>query len=318
MVVGLVAIGTGTPGGGQIPDGVELAHTGCDAGRRPSRGEHSCGRLRRAATTTTTADAPGTLSASSTPSSTTPGGARRPRPRAPISAPQPKSATHRFGIVVRPPWRLLQRRTRRPRTACRSTTPRRLGTGRFDFGSGTVDFAVSDIPYQGIADTKQPTFPFTFIPVTAGGLAFMYHFSGMPAGRPAAVELFHLRHHDRGRLQVERPHHPSRQPRRGAAPTRAGHPVTEPRRHQLRPAGVLHPRAAGAVEGVHRSTTTRSIRVRWVTLERLPNSDWPLFSGALEASSANAAATTWPVRRIDGYITRRGDRLRPSSETWRR
>ena len=54
------------------------------------------------------------------------------------------------------------------------------GDGRFNFGNDTVDFAVSDIPYQSMAfDTKQPTFPFIYVPVTAGGLAFMYHIDGL-------------------------------------------------------------------------------------------------------------------------------------------
>ena len=54
------------------------------------------------------------------------------------------------------------------------------GDGRFNFGNGTVDFAVSDIPYQAKAfDTAQPNFPFIYVPVTAGGLAFMYHLSGL-------------------------------------------------------------------------------------------------------------------------------------------
>jgi len=54
------------------------------------------------------------------------------------------------------------------------------GDGRFNFGNETVDFAVSDIPYQGLAfDTKQPSFPFMYVPVTAGGLAFMYHINGL-------------------------------------------------------------------------------------------------------------------------------------------
>jgi len=54
------------------------------------------------------------------------------------------------------------------------------GDGRFNFGNNTVDFAVSDIPYQGLAfDTKQPNFPFIYVPIAAEGVAFMYHLNGL-------------------------------------------------------------------------------------------------------------------------------------------
>ena len=87
------------------------------------------------------------------------------------------------------------------------------GDGRFNFGNDTVDFAVSDIPYQSTAfDTKQPTFPFIYVPVTAGGLAFMYHINGLVQDAPA-VELFGLRHHDGRREDVERPRDCCGQPR---------------------------------------------------------------------------------------------------------
>ena len=57
------------------------------------------------------------------------------------------------------------------------------GDGRFNFGNNTVDFAVSDIPYQGIAfDAERPSFPFVYVPISAEGVAFMYHLDGLPAG----------------------------------------------------------------------------------------------------------------------------------------
>jgi hypothetical protein len=46
--------------------------------------------------------------------------------------------------------------------------------GRFEFAHETVNYAVSDIPYQTI-DTAEPSFPFVYVPVTAGGLSFMYN-----------------------------------------------------------------------------------------------------------------------------------------------
>ena len=53
------------------------------------------------------------------------------------------------------------------------------GTGRYEFANQTVDFAVSDIGYVGSTDTTPPSFPFNFIPITAGGIAFMYNVPGL-------------------------------------------------------------------------------------------------------------------------------------------
>ena len=53
------------------------------------------------------------------------------------------------------------------------------GTGRYEFTQQTTDFAVSDIGYVGNTDTTPPSFPFNFIPITAGGIAFMYNVPGL-------------------------------------------------------------------------------------------------------------------------------------------
>jgi len=53
------------------------------------------------------------------------------------------------------------------------------GTGRYEFTNETVDFAVSDIGYVGSTDDTPPSFPFNFIPITAGGIAFMYNVPGL-------------------------------------------------------------------------------------------------------------------------------------------
>jgi len=52
-------------------------------------------------------------------------------------------------------------------------------TGRREFGAGTVDFAVSEIPYgltdaQGVYD-KPPSRRFAYLPIVAGGTSFMYN-----------------------------------------------------------------------------------------------------------------------------------------------
>jgi phosphate transport system substrate-binding protein len=53
------------------------------------------------------------------------------------------------------------------------------GTGRYEFTNQTTDWAVSDIGYVGNTDTTPPSFPFNFIPITAGGIAFMYNVPGL-------------------------------------------------------------------------------------------------------------------------------------------
>jgi ABC-type phosphate transport system substrate-binding protein len=53
------------------------------------------------------------------------------------------------------------------------------GTGRYEFTNQTTDWAVSDIGYVGNTDTTPPSFPFNFIPITAGGIAFMYNIPGL-------------------------------------------------------------------------------------------------------------------------------------------
>jgi phosphate transport system substrate-binding protein len=53
------------------------------------------------------------------------------------------------------------------------------GTGRYEFTNQTVDYAVSDIGYVGSTDNTPPSFSFNFIPITAGGIAFMYNVPGL-------------------------------------------------------------------------------------------------------------------------------------------
>ncbi|HEY4928019.1 MAG TPA: substrate-binding domain-containing protein [Acidimicrobiales bacterium] len=54
------------------------------------------------------------------------------------------------------------------------------GDGRYEFTNGTTDFAVSDIAYGlGSADATPPVFHYIYVPITAGGIAFMYNIPGL-------------------------------------------------------------------------------------------------------------------------------------------
>jgi phosphate transport system substrate-binding protein len=54
------------------------------------------------------------------------------------------------------------------------------GQGRLEFTNQTTNFAASDIAYGlGSTDTQSPTFPFIYVPITAGGIAFMYNIPGL-------------------------------------------------------------------------------------------------------------------------------------------
>lgn len=52
------------------------------------------------------------------------------------------------------------------------------GAGRALFAQSSVDFGVSDIQYQ--RGENLPTFPFAYIPVSAGGIAMMYNLRQVP------------------------------------------------------------------------------------------------------------------------------------------
>ncbi len=54
------------------------------------------------------------------------------------------------------------------------------GDGRYEFSNQTTDFGASDIAYGlGSTDTQAPNFPFIYVPITAGGIAFMYDIPGL-------------------------------------------------------------------------------------------------------------------------------------------
>jgi phosphate transport system substrate-binding protein len=54
------------------------------------------------------------------------------------------------------------------------------GDGRFEFVNNTTNFAASDIAFGlGNSNAAPPSFPFIYVPITAGGIAFMYNIPGL-------------------------------------------------------------------------------------------------------------------------------------------
>ena len=186
-------------------------------------------------------------------------------------------------------------------------TPSSSGQGRFDFGSDTVDFAVSDIPYQGVAfDTKQPNFPFIYVPVTAGGLALMYHLNGMPSGKTLQLSSYSICALMTGGvtkwndpiIQADNP---------GVAlPSTQIRPVI---REDL--AGTnfvlqeycLHEQPALWKAFIDATTTQQYPGQVGDLSDSQPRSDWPVFAGAIEANGSANAADDVARPEDDGYIT---------------
>jgi phosphate transport system substrate-binding protein len=179
------------------------------------------------------------------------------------------------------------------------------GDGRFNFGNGTVDFAVSDIPYQGIAfDTKQPSFPFMYVPVTAGGLAFMYHINGLSGTlqlssySACAVFTGATPFWDDPIIKADNP---------GVSlPHVSVHPVT---RSDLAGTNFVFQEYC-----IHEQPALWAAFVNSPAIKTLggqvgdlsatdPRSDWPLFPSAIPVSGSATAADNVAAPNNNGYIT---------------
>lgn len=181
------------------------------------------------------------------------------------------------------------------------------GDGRFNFANDTVDFAVSDIPYQGIAfDTKQPAFPFIYVPISAEGLAFMYHLNGMPTGTTLQLSSQSICALMTGSVTMW-----------NDPIIAADNPGV------LLPATPVHPVIRTDLAGTNFALQEYCIREQpalWRTFVTSPivvnnpaqvgdlsptdpHSDWPLFPAGIEASGSAAAANDVAVPNNDGYIT---------------
>jgi phosphate transport system substrate-binding protein len=186
-------------------------------------------------------------------------------------------------------------------------TPSSSGQGRFDFALQTVDFAVTDIPYQGPAfDAARPTFPFIYVPISAGGVAFMYHLNGLPPSTTLQLSSHSICALMTGQV------------------TMWNDPVIQADNPGVTlPATPVHPVIRVDLAGTNlalqeyciheQSTLWASFINAPVTAQfpgqvgdlsaTQPRSDWPLFAGAILASGSSNAADDVVSPSSDGYIT---------------
>ena len=177
------------------------------------------------------------------------------------------------------------------------------GDGRFNFANKTVDFAVSDIRYLPYPfDTKSPSFPFMYVPVTAGGLAFMYHLGGFNATlqlssySACAVFTGGVGYWDDSIIKADNP---------GVTlPHVAVHPVT-----RQDPAGTnfvlqeycIHEQP-DLWKAFINSVSHLTGQVGDLSTTE-PRSDWPLFSKAIPVTGSATAADTVASPSNNGYVT---------------
>jgi ABC-type phosphate transport system substrate-binding protein len=181
------------------------------------------------------------------------------------------------------------------------------GQGRFDFGNKTIDFAVSDIPYQGPAfDTAQPNFPYMYTPITAGGLAFMYHLDGLPSGTTLQLSSYSICALMTGAVSKWNDSIIAADNPGVALPATSVRPVI---RADL--AGTnfvlqeycIHEQPA-LWKAFIDSTTTQQYPGQVADLsDNQPRSDWPLFAGVITAGGSSNAADHVSQPHSDGYIT---------------
>jgi ABC-type phosphate transport system substrate-binding protein len=61
--------------------------------------------------------------------------------------------------------------------------------GRIQFANGTFDYGTSDIEYQTQNGEALPKVPFVYVPVSAGGVAFMYNVVGLDGHQIKSIRL---------------------------------------------------------------------------------------------------------------------------------
>jgi ABC-type phosphate transport system substrate-binding protein len=179
------------------------------------------------------------------------------------------------------------------------------GDGRYNFGNNTIDYAVSDIPYQGPAfDTKQPNFPFIYVPVTAGGLSFMYHLDGfsktlqLSSYSACAIFTGGVQMWNDPIIQADNP-----------GVTLPAVPVRPVIRTDLAGTNFVFQEYCideqpALWKAFVDSPVTRSYSGQVGDLsDSQPRSDWPLFNNAIEQSGSASAADTVAEPQDNGYVT---------------
>ncbi len=164
------------------------------------------------------------------------------------------------------------------------------GDGRYEFTNGTTDFAVSDIAYGlGNADTTPPTFDYIYVPITAGGIAFMYNIPGLTktlqlnSYTTCAILTGGITNWDNSQIAAANP---------GVnLPNLAIRPVTE-----SDPAGTNYVLEEWCIDEQHAlwaafANYENSNPGNQVSISpNSPNSQWPALSNGLDADSTAAVA----------------------------
>jgi ABC-type phosphate transport system substrate-binding protein len=179
------------------------------------------------------------------------------------------------------------------------------GDGRFSFAKQSIDFAVTDIPYQGYPfDTASPSFPFIYVPVTAGGLAFMYHINGLSTKlqlssySACALMTGGVAYWDDQIIKADNP---------GVSlPHTPVHPVTRTdlagTNFVLQEYCIHEQPALWAAFVGSKAVQQYQGQVNDLSATA-PRSDWPLFPGAIPVSGSATAADTVSNPNDDGYVT---------------
>jgi len=182
-------------------------------------------------------------------------------------------------------------------------TPTNSSDGRFSFANQTIDFGVTDIRYQPFPyDTKSPQFPFMYVPVTAGGLAFMYHINGLDGtlqlSSYSACSIFtgYAKYWDDPVIKADNPHL--------NLPHIRIFPVT---RSDL--AGTNYVFEEYCIDEQPALWAAFIASVEHVVGQNgdlsatEPRSDWPLFPGSIPVNGSATAADTVAGATSNGYIT---------------
>ncbi len=182
-------------------------------------------------------------------------------------------------------------------------TPTNSADGRFNFANQTVDFGVTDIRYQPYPyDTKSPTFPFIYVPVTAGGLAFMYHITGLSGtlqlSSYSACSVFtgYAKYWDDPVIKADNP---------GLnLPHIRIFPVT---RSDLSGTNYVFEEYCieeqPALWAAFIASVAHVVGQNGDLSATQPRSDWPLFPGSIPVNGSATAADTVAQPTSNGYIT---------------